>query len=222
MIVSEEEVALVKRGKRRELWLPVERGSMGQRKACPLELHQVVPLQTRPFEKGVKISIHEAPVLTTLGYMTLDSARRQGYLNLTDARMHWERSYGRWSEDREAWAVQFVLGDFTRFFQSEPERYLRAKMGGARAYTTRPEEAVGGARDAGLNAVPYEEDMRNARNAAAQRAAAAHTVAVEMLKGIEKAIAKAKPQLHELDAKARDHVKWLERRAARMRRELLG
>lgn len=222
MLLSEEELKLVKDGRKRALWLPVERGSMGQRRACSLKTETVYSLQSRLFLKGVKVTVTNPPLLTTLGLMSDTDAARQGYRLLSQARRAWESSYGPWRSDREVWSVEFVLGDLTWAYEKHAERYLRSKMGGKhpRAYTTNPGEAVGGVRNASLHSVPHEDQVRYASEAAARRAAEAQRALRQLLKGVEKAVDAIMAHRGDLSDEVIKELGYLERRANGLREKV--
>jgi hypothetical protein len=165
VIVPQTELDLIiGKRKRRSMWLPVERGSQGERKPCRFEVGQCVPLQVRPGTKSTRITVTEFS-LTTLAMMTDSDASAQGYLGgLRGARVAWERAYGPWRADREAWAVRFILGDHSALYAQHAERYLTRKMGGGRSLTTDPARAA-----RGEGAVPSFEQMQYAAAAADRR-----------------------------------------------------
>lgn len=189
MIVPEGELELITgKRKRRAMWLPVERGAQGERKPCRFEVGQCVSLQVKPGQKSTKITIVEFS-LTTLGLMTDSDATAQGYVGgLPGARVAWERSYGPWRDDREAWAVKFNLGDHSALYAQHAERYLTAKMGGGRSLTTDPARAA-----RGEGAVPSFEQMQYAAAAADRRQLEARKHLQRALKNIRTEIAGLAP-----------------------------
>lgn len=201
--------------KRRQMWLPVTRGSQGERQPCPFEVGQCVSLQPRSGVKGTKITV-TAFSLTTLGLMTDTDATQQGYLGgLRGARAAWEAAYGPWKPDREAWAVQFALGDHHKFYEDHAEKYLRAKMGGARSYTDVPGQGV-----RGEGAVPSAELEPMAARAAQQRELAATSALRIVLASIEREVRTMEPHEASLAKEVKVNLRWLRRRAAQIRREL--
>jgi hypothetical protein len=200
------------------MWVPVERGTVGQRMACPVELGQLVSLQPRPFVKGTAVTISKPPLLTTLGLMDDKDARAQGYrFGLAEARRAWEAVWGRWAEDREAWKLIFMLGDYASMFRGEQERYLIAKMGGGRSYTTEPERGAHGE-----GAVPRAQQAGFARAARDHREAEAEQALRGALRRIEAEIKELSRHRTSLPAEALSDLQWLERRAARMKARLNG
>jgi hypothetical protein len=216
VIVPQEELDLVTgKRERRAWWLPVTRGPSGERQGCPFERGQCVPLQARPGVKGERITIIDVK-LTTLGLMTDADATQQGYLGgLRGARAAWEAAYGTWSVDRECWALRFARGDHSAFYASHSEKYLRAKMGGGRSYTTDPARGV-----RGEGAVPAADLEAAARNAAKHRTEAAQLALKATLRTIEQSIRELAPHEASLDKQTKADLAWMRRRAARIRKEL--
>lgn len=212
MIVGEEIVAAVKAKRATALWTPVARGELGEQ-LRPFERGQVLSLQPRAGARGVRVTISEHPTLTSLGLLTPADARRQGYRGVQAARDAWVHLHGDDDEDSLVWALAIVLGDRSEFFTDHSERYLRAKMGGARAYTTDPSQAVHGE-----GAVPaadlelYAERARQARESEEQNRLMAS------LTTIKNAIAELDGCA--LSEEVKKDLAWMGRRAARIKHEI--
>lgn len=195
------------------MWMPVTRGSLGERQPCPFEVGQCVPLHPKPGVKGTRITVTSFS-LTTLGMMTDSDATHQGYVGgLCGARAAWEESYGPWREDREAWAIQFNLGDHSKIYADHAEKYLRAKMGGARPYTTLPGQGV-----RGEGAVPSADIEPMAERAARQREEAAKNALRQTLRTIEASIRDMEAHESSLDQQTKKDLRWMRRRAAQIRK----
>jgi hypothetical protein len=213
VIVSPAELELVQRGKRRMMMVPVERGSTGARRPCALAVETVVKLQPKAGVKGTAITVTEI-VLSTLGLLTDADARQQGYTFRADGLEAFVNSHGgQASDDREVWAVRFVLGDQTAFYRGHQERYLRRKMGGGRSYTTNPAEGV-----FGEGAVPDVELVGFAAQAAATREEEGRLRLQNALVTIRQAIAETDGM--EIAPEARKDLAWMRRRAARIEKQL--
>jgi hypothetical protein len=213
VVVNPVEIELVKRGQRRAMLLPVERGTTGERRQCPLEVGKVVKLQERPFTRGVPITVTEI-TLTTLAMMTEADARQQGCKFRAHALEAFVNSHGgQASDDREVWRVGFTLGDHSAFYRQHQERYLRAKMGAGRSYTTLPGQGV-----FGEGAVPDVELAGFAAQAAATRAEEGRLRLQNALVTIREAIADTDGI--EIAPEAQKDLAWMRRRAARIEKQL--
>jgi len=216
VIVGDIEVAQAAEGRRTALWVQVERGSQNQRKACPVEAHTLVSLQPAAFKKGVKVTL-TGILLRAFFPVDIIDARSLGSVSVAGAVAQWSKAYGRPTDDTEVWVISFVLGDRTAFYRKHAERYLKAKMGGGRTITTDPLLA---ARDE--QAVPREDEMRYAAQAATERVTAAQDALWDTLAVLEREIKKLAPHRDGLDKAALQDLEYMERRAASMRRELRG
>jgi hypothetical protein len=197
------------------MWLPVTRGSQGERQACPLEKGVVAKLCAKPGVKGVPITPTDI-VLTTLSAMTDSDATRQGCVGgLRGAREAWEGSYGAWNPDREVWHIDFNKGDHSDMYEKHQEKYLRRKMGGGRSYTDLPGQGVHGE-----SAVPSSEVQPMAELAARQRELAAVAQLRTVLRNIERDIHTMEPHEASLAKEIKSNLRWLRRRAAQIRKEL--
>lgn len=217
MIATAEEIDLVLREKRprRQMWLPVTRGTHGERQACPFEIGQCVPLQPKRGVKGVKITVVSF-TLTSLATMTDADATQQGYVGgVRGARDAWERLYGPWRGDCEVWAIRFNLGDHSKIYADHQERFLKAKLGGARDYTHDPSKAV-----RGEGAVPDADLAPMAARAALQRRQAAESQLRSTLRTIEASIREMEPHEGELARDIKKDLRWLRRRARQIRQAL--
>lgn len=143
------------------------------------------------------------------------SARAQGHAGgPRAAKAAFARSYGPADDDTEAWAIRFIRGDHSRFWTSNQTKYLRAKMGGGRPYTTDPGKAL---RE---HSVPDADQLQYAAVAEFEREAHAHAAAEQTLHEIEKGIKKLKPHRDELDEAVLKDLEWMERRARGLRAHL--
>lgn len=206
MIVLQADIDLVKRGKprRRQMWLPVTWGDLEERLPCPVELGQLVSLQTRPFEKGTRITVAEI-YLSHLGAMTTADARLQGYGGVQSARASITEIHGALDDEHPSWVVRFLLGDHAEIFNEHAEKYLVAKMGGGRSYTTDPSKGA-----KGEGAVPTAELSAFAHRAIVAREDSKQKQWRELRKALAREI-KAMRQ-HELDRDEEKELKRLERR----------
>ena len=127
MIVPERELVRVRRRCTQLVW-PMTRGEQGERLPAPVEPRKCVRLQSRPFAKGLPITV-QLVLPSTLGAMEQIDAERMGYRNVAEARRAWEASYGRADDATPVWAVLFVHGNHEEFHEAHQERYLNAKMG---------------------------------------------------------------------------------------------
>jgi hypothetical protein len=215
VFVTQAELDLINEKRRRAMWLPVTRGTMNQIRSCPVEVGQLVGLQPRVGVAGLKVTVIEPPLLTTLATMTESWARLQGYTFLAHAQEAWERSYGPWAPDTPAWAIRFAVGDHTALWRANAERYLKAKTGGGRSYTTDPALAAHGE-----GAVPRADEMRFAAAAAARRDAEQQEVLKSGLTAIRRQIKRMRAAEATLDDAGRKDLRWLERRAQQMAERL--
>lgn len=214
MFVPKEEIELITgKAKRRSMWLPITRGTVNQVQACPVELGQCVRLQPHVGAKSTAITITEHPLLTTLGLMTATDARHLGYSSLQGALDAWRLSYGPPGDDVPLWVVRFIRGDRSGFYRARAEKYLKAKMGGARAYTTLPELGV-----FGEGAVPDADLASFAGDAFHDREDAAEAETKATLKTILKAIKSL--EAHDISADTRKEIAWMRRRAEKLREKL--
>ena len=201
--------------KRRQMWLPVTRGSQGERQPCPFEVGQCVPLQPKPGVKGTKITV-TGFILTSLGMMTDADATQQGYVGgLRGARTAWEAAYGAWSLYREVWAISFNLGDHSQFYRDHAERFLNAKLGAARDYTYDPAKAI-----RGEGAVPSADLQPMVARAALMRRQAAQNQLRSTLRTIQASIRQMEPHEGELDQDTKKDLRWLRRRAGQIEKAL--
>ncbi|MGH2878935.1 MAG: hypothetical protein ACRDK4_04920 [Solirubrobacteraceae bacterium] len=131
MIVSQAEIDLVRRGKRFQMMLPMERGGAGELLPCPVEEGQCVSLQPRQFARGLQVTIIKIEA-STLDKLTDQHAKRQGYASLADQRAAWNGT-------EQVWLAHFARGDHSAFYRQHRERYLKAKGVGL---TDDPKRAV--------------------------------------------------------------------------------
>lgn len=218
MIVTEEELERVNAGEQTQLWRPVTRGTLKQRRGAPVREETCVSLQLAPFRKGTKVTIpQKGIVLRTFEPFTKTDARALGHHSVLSATAAWKRSYGPPTPETEVWAIQIILGDHSDIYRDHAEQYLRAKMGGGRDYTPDPKRAIGGERHAGLHAVPAADlagivaavhDRHDEEVAAARESAIAD---------VEKAIATLREHETSLTAEDRAHLRYLTERLERMK-----
>jgi hypothetical protein len=209
VLIPQAELDLVTSKRRTAMWFPAGRGTLGQLSPCTVELGQVIGFQVRAFTKSTRVTVAEKPFLTALGTMSATQARQQGYDTVQAAREAWRRSYGQDRNDTLTWVFAFVLGDRSAFFAEHAERYLKAKMGGGRSYTTDPDRAVHGE-----GAVPDADLAGMAHLAGVCQEEEEQATLRETLRTIGKEIAKhdGKP----LPKEVAKEVAWLRRRAARL------
>lgn len=145
MIVDRSTIEKVRFGACKQLWLPVTRGPIGERKSCPVRYGAAYHLQPAPFARGEEtITISEPPVRISLAAMTEKDAKAQGHATLQTALRSWGAKYGDATPTREAWKIVFLPGDRSEFYEQRQPRLLNRKMGGARDYTRLPEQGVAG------------------------------------------------------------------------------
>ena len=189
--------------------LPVERGSTGARRGCPLEVHGVVKLQPKAGTRGTAVTVTET-VLSTLGMLSEADARTLGYKFRAHALEAFVAAHGgQESDDREVWKVTFLLGDHSKFYAAHQERFLRAKMGGGRSLTTIPEQGV-----RGEGAVPDVDLAGFAAKARATREEEGRLRLQNALVQIREAIAATDGV--ELTEAARKDLAWMRRRCERL------
>jgi hypothetical protein len=208
VIVSDAVLAAVKAKRATLLLTPARRGELGEQLPPP-ERGAVVSLQLRAGARGTRVTIAEDATLTTWPLLGHAEAKRAGYASRQAALADWTAQQGAPGDDALVWAVAIVLGDRSAFFKEHSERYLRRKMGGARAYTTDPRFAVhgeGAVPDADLATFAHRATQRREEEEAARLANTLRTIreAIADLDGLalQKDIAK--------------EVNWLRRRAARL------
>lgn len=208
MIVGERIVTAVKAKRATRLWAPATRGDLGER-LRPFDVGQVVSLQPRAGVGGVRVTVAEAPVLTSFAVLDHADARRAGFAGRADALRDWSERHGAPTDDALLWSLAIVLGDRSEFFEQHAERYLRAKMGGGRAYTTIPEQGV-----RGEGAVPAAELATYAARARENRETEQHARLRAALCSIEDAITSL--QGDTLSTDTRKELAWMQRRAAKL------
>ena len=211
MIVPQSEIAMVKHGqpKRRQMWLPMDRGEHGERLPCPLELHKAASLQPRLFVKGVQFTPTEI-YLTNLGNMTEAHARQQGWRFIQQALDAFGRQHGDTSPERLVWVVSFSLGDWAPVFRKHAERYLKAKGQGL---TYDPEKGVRG------EAAVTEAEQLQLASAAARKIDDAKRKALLALRDSARSQIKDL-KTHRLDKETVKDLEYIERRLEKIRREL--
>jgi hypothetical protein len=140
MIVPRSEIHLANSRRKRVLWVPAERGSIGELKPCKHQPGDLVSLQPAPFVKGTAVTVTSIePHPRLLDDMTDQDAALVGYQKIRLAKETWGRQHGQ-TIGRSVWVVHFALGDHTEFMDGHRERYLRRKGVGL---TDDPKKAIG-------------------------------------------------------------------------------
>jgi hypothetical protein len=142
VIVSQFTLDRVKRGVQRKVWLPVEHGMSGEILPCSLEQDEQYSLQPAAFTDGIWVTVDRVE-RRRFDSLTAADARGIG-LRLDAVLAAWRHEHGDTTPDLEVDVVAFTLGAQAAQRREMSERYLNAKLGGARDYTTDPAKAVRG------------------------------------------------------------------------------
>jgi hypothetical protein len=208
VIVSDAVLAAVKAKRATLLLTPARRGELGEQLPPP-ERGAVVSLQLRAGARGTRVTIAEDATLTTWPLLGHAEAKRAGYASRQAALADWTAQHGAPGDDALVWAMAIVLGDRSAFFAEHSERYLRRKMGGARAYTTDPGQAVFG--EGAVPAADLDVIARRARQTREEEETARLT---NTLQTIRDAIAELEGVA--MPKESRKDLDWMRRRAAKI------
>lgn len=209
MIVSQSEISLIERSRRRQMMLPVERGANNELLACPVAPLTCIGLQPRAFAKSTRVTVLEVEI-ATLGDLTDDHAVKQGYRSVQGVKEAWARQHGSASDGRLIWIVNFARGDHSKFIASHSERYLSAKRHDTttdprRALTTEP-------------AITTAEQTQLALAAAEKREQEQRVILKAERKKMDKALTALEGL--DLDEDVFKDLRYIRRRLNRIEREL--